>query len=64
MADGCLLVGDIGGTNVRFALANEDGAEGYANELSLDCADYGSPEEAINAYLQEVQAPAPPMAFT
>lgn len=59
MADGCLLVGDIGGTNVRFALANEDGAEGYANELSLDCADYGSPEEAINAYLQEVQAPAP-----
>lgn len=59
MTDGCLLAGDIGGTNVRFALANEDGSVGYASERSLVCTDYGSPEEAINAYLQEVNAPAP-----
>jgi len=47
----CLLVGDIGGTNARFALAHADGS-GFSKELILACDDYGSAEEGIGEYLE------------
>lgn len=47
----CLLVGDIGGTNARFALANADGS-GFSNELILACDDYATAEQGIDEYLE------------
>lgn len=49
MNNPCLLIGDIGGTNARFALAA--GAGLYRAEQSLRCADYAGVEDAILAYL-------------
>lgn len=46
----CLLIGDIGGTNARFALAHPDGA-GFSSELTLHCADYESADDGIANYL-------------
>jgi glucokinase len=46
-----LLVGDIGGTNARFALANADGT-GFSNELILACDDYSTAEQGIEEYLE------------
>ena len=51
MSDPCLLIGDIGGTNARFAFAHPDGP-GFFNELILSCADYETSEQAIAAYLE------------
>ena len=53
-----LLIGDIGGTNARFALTNHD-MEGYHEERILKCADYESSESAISAFLEMTKAPAP-----
>lgn len=50
MTDPCLLIGDIGGTNARFALAAPDGA-GFSNELTLACDDYETAEQGIADYL-------------
>ena len=54
------LVGDIGGTNARFALAEDAGGRpvvreprGYANK------DHDGLEGAIDAYLEELGAPRP-----
>lgn len=58
MPDASLLIGDIGGTNARFALANND-APGFSNELMLKCADFGSANLAIKHYLEVIKAPAP-----
>ena len=58
MADSCLLIGDIGGTNARFALADER-RPGYANVVTLQCADYDSADAAIRHYLRLVEAAAP-----
>ena len=58
MADDVYLVGDIGGTNARFALA-EPGLEGYRDEVVLHCADFESPELAIADYLRQVDAGEP-----
>ena len=41
-----LLIGDIGGTNARFALANHD-TPGFTAEKTLKCADYPSADDAI-----------------
>jgi len=58
MAELTMLIGDIGGTNARFALA--DWREpGYSHEQTLQCADFGSPDAAIKQYLDMVEAPAP-----
>jgi glucokinase len=46
------LVGDIGGTNARFALIEKPGAE-IERIATLPCADHAGPEEAIRAYLAE-----------
>ena len=51
MTEPCLLIGDIGGTNARFALALAD-RPGFSNELTLACADYETAEQGIEDYLQ------------
>ncbi len=51
MADPCLLIGDIGGTNARFALAHPD-EPGFSGELTLHCADYETAEQGIADYLE------------
>jgi glucokinase len=50
------LIGDIGGTNARFALA---ALNGIAHEQDLRCADYPDLASAIETYLQKVGAAAP-----
>ena len=54
----CLLIGDFGGTNARFALADAR-SPGFSHEHTLQCADYESAESAIHAYLKKVRAPSP-----
>ena len=51
MTDPCLLIGDIGGTNARFALAKPD-ETGFSNEITLACADYETAEQGIADYLK------------
>ena len=51
MTDPCLLIGDIGGTNARFALANPD-EPGFSRELTLATADYETVEQGITDYLE------------
>ncbi|MGA9573432.1 MAG: glucokinase, partial [Lysobacterales bacterium] len=46
-----LLIGDIGGTNARFALANPD-EPGFSNELTLACDDYETAQQGIAEYLE------------
>ena len=50
MADKCLIVGDIGGTNARFALANQ-AHPGFHDLIELKCADYETSELAIRFVL-------------
>jgi len=50
MTNPCLLIGDIGGTNARFALADPSGV-GFFNELTLCCADYKTADDGITDYL-------------
>ncbi len=58
MPSGSLLIADLGGTRARFAQARSDGP-GYDAEMELNCADYASPEDAIDAYLEMSEAAAP-----
>jgi len=53
-----LLIGDIGGTNARFALARAD-SPGFADELLLACADFESAHLAIDHFLKKKGAGAP-----
>ncbi len=53
MAIPCLLVGDIGGTNARFALGNAK-SPAFSHEKTYQCADFASADQAIDAYLKEV----------
>ncbi|XOV89101.1 MAG: glucokinase [Pseudomonadota bacterium] len=53
-----LLVGDIGGTNARFALAEPEG-DAYFGELTLQCADFNTPEVAIATFLEQAGAAMP-----
>ena len=50
MADKCLIVGDIGGTNARFALANQ-AHPGFHDVIELKCADYETSEDAMRYVL-------------
>ena len=50
MADKCLIVGDIGGTNARFALANQ-AHPGVHDVIELKCADYDTSGDAIRFVL-------------
>jgi glucokinase len=58
MADKTLLIGDIGGTNARFALANPE-RPGFSDAITFQCADYASADDAIRRYLDELQAVPP-----
>lgn len=58
MTDPCLLIGDIGGTNARFALAHAD-KPGFSNELTLACADYETAEQGIDDYLRRSGGASP-----
>ena len=51
MTNPCLLIGDIGGTNARFALARPDDT-GFSGELTLHCADYETAEQGVLHYLE------------
>lgn len=55
-AAGHSLLGDVGGTNVRFALLAPGGAQ-PEQERSLLCADYPGLEQAARAYLKDVGEP-------
>ena len=52
------LVGDLGGTNARFALV-EDGGGPPSQIKAYAARDYASPEEAIEAYLKAAGAARP-----
>lgn len=58
MPDQIYLIADIGGTNARFALADA-AAPGFAQEQTLQCADFASVEAAIQHYLDDIGASAP-----
>ncbi|WP_085316403.1 glucokinase [Derxia lacustris] len=55
------LVGDIGGTNARFALIEAPGAP-IAAARTLACADHADPRAAIERYLAEGGLPRPRVA--
>ena len=57
MSEASHLIGDIGGTNARFALADEQ--EGYRDEHTLKCEDFDSSTSAMQHYLEMIGAPAP-----
>lgn len=58
MNDRCLLIGDIGGTNARFALATPD-RPGFHEVLELRCEDFATADEAIRHYLEATGAGTP-----
>ncbi len=58
MSNSLLLVGDIGGTNARFAIA-EAGSCGFSQESTLQCADFATAETAIQHYLSSVGKESP-----
>ena len=58
MSKTVLLVGDIGGTNARFALADPDG-RGFHDLQTLQCAAFGDPVAAIRHYLETVGVARP-----
>ena len=58
MTEPLLLVGDIGGTNARFALASPE-SPGFSRELTFECRAFASADLAINAYLREIKAAHP-----
>lgn len=58
MTDPCLLIGDIGGTNARFALGATD-KPGFAHVLSYSCDEFPDSQAAIRAYLEAVGATEP-----
>ncbi len=45
------LIADIGGTNARFALADDSG---YHDELIYKCADFPGPKEAVEKYFADL----------
>lgn len=53
-----LLIGDIGGTNARFALA-DDKQPGFSREATLQCGEFASADLAIKHYLKDVGAKPP-----
>lgn len=58
MSDSLLLIGDIGGTNARLALADRD-HPGFSDELQMSCADFESAHAAIDHFLNAMGAASP-----
>ena len=52
MAGKILLIGDIGGTNARFALADAK-QPGFGSEMTLQCADWYMSSLALSARAKE-----------
>ena len=52
------LVGDIGGTNARFALVAGEG-QPLAHALTLPTANFADLGQALQAYLQQVGVAVP-----
>ena len=52
MTEHIRLIGDIGGTNARFALATQ-GHPGYRDELTVQSGDYAGIDQAIRYYLDQ-----------
>jgi glucokinase len=57
-SEACLLIGDIGGTNARFALADAN-SPAFSEVHTLRCDDYESADLAIKHYLDSVGAASP-----
>ncbi len=53
------LLGDVGGTNARFAWQPFEGAA-LSNIVTLPCAAFTTLAEALRAYLRQIGRPAPP----
>jgi len=58
VAEKTLLIGDIGGTNARFALASPGGTA-FHGAMTLKCADFAWADDAIRHYLDEMSADSP-----
>lgn len=58
MAASALLIGDIGGTNARFALASPE-RPAYGEVVKLACGDFPTAIDAIDHYLAQVGAERP-----
>jgi glucokinase len=58
MPEKSLLIGDIGGTNARFALA-DPARPAYSSVVTLQCDDFESADVAIEHYLKSVKAGPP-----
>jgi len=58
MDEKALLIGDIGGTNARFALANSDRVV-FEKPMTLQCADFPSAVAAMGHFLEAVSAGSP-----
>ena len=55
------LVGDVGGTNARFALAyHRDGRLEIDQPVSFRAAEYPAGDDALRAYLDQLKSPARP----
>ena len=54
------LLGDIGGTNARFALATEGAGEplSFLHKANFATADYRSLEDALSRFLSDIQRPS------
>lgn len=58
MSNSTLLIGDIGGTNARFALG-DPAVAGYTKVRKLKCADYPTAADAIHHYLTTINVSSP-----
>jgi glucokinase len=58
MTASTLLIGDIGGTNARFALADPEGPA-FDRVVKLSCSEFPTAMEAIDHYLGQVGAGRP-----
>lgn len=58
MEDGCYLIGDIGGTNARFALSDPL-TPGFSRHKTYNCDSFETADLAIHAYLEEFCSSTP-----
>lgn len=59
MTSPSFLIADIGGTNARFAIVDQEGAIGAPRTLA--CADFPGPAAAARAYIEATAAKEPPL---
>jgi len=58
MTEPVLLIGDLGGTNARFALADAD-EPGFHQPMEFACADFATADAAIGHYLAQLTTAGP-----